>query len=100
LYDAEFSEQCRTRIADVRDRFTWENVLAPLTMFCRDPRPAADRLAASGPLIRTPAPKRTEALRRDFALLREYLDSGGPVEVAKRATGRLRRLAGLHNDEH
>lgn len=95
LYDAAFAEQCRTRISAVRERFTWENVLAPLTAFCRDPRPAADRLAASGPLVRTPPVKRAEALRRDLALFREYLDSGGAVEVARRATGRLRRLAGF-----
>lgn len=95
LYDADFAEQCRARIVAVRERFTWENVLAPLTGFCRDPRPAADRLQASGPLVRTPPLKRAAALRRDLALLREYLDAGGPAEVAKRATGRLRRLAGF-----
>jgi GT2 family glycosyltransferase/glycosyltransferase involved in cell wall biosynthesis len=93
LYDAEFADECRSRIAEVRERFTWESVLAPLTAFCRDPRPAADRLKASAPLVRTPPLKRVEALRRDVALLREYLDVGGPVEVARRASGRLRRLA-------
>jgi GT2 family glycosyltransferase/glycosyltransferase involved in cell wall biosynthesis len=93
LYDEDFAAECRNRIVEVRQRFTWESVLAPLIEFCRDPRPAADRLKASGPLVRTPPLKRVEALRRDVALLREYLDSGGPMEVAKRATGRLRRLA-------
>jgi GT2 family glycosyltransferase/glycosyltransferase involved in cell wall biosynthesis len=93
LYDREFADGCRDRIATVRNRFTWESVLAPVTRFCRDPRPAADRLAASAPLVRTPPLAGTEALRRDWALLREYLDAGGPLEVAKRATGRLRRLA-------
>lgn len=93
LYDEEFAAACRARIAEVRERFTWESVLAPLTEFCRDPRPAADRLPASGPLVRTPRPNRVEALRRDAALLKEYLDAGGPLEVAKRAGGRIRRLA-------
>ena len=93
LYDTEFAADCRRRIAEVRERFTWESVLAPLTEFCRNPRPAADRLTASAPLLRTPPMKRAEALRRDIGLLREYLDNGGPLEVAKRATGRLRRLA-------
>ncbi|GAA4860064.1 glycosyltransferase [Saccharopolyspora rosea] len=93
LYDEDFAAECRRRMVPVRERFTWESVLAPLTEFCRDPRPAADRLAASGPLVRTPAPGRGEAVRRDLALLRDYLDAGGPLEVAKRATGRLRRLA-------
>ncbi|WP_210435461.1 glycosyltransferase [Saccharopolyspora sp. ASAGF58] len=94
LYDEEFAAECRRRIAPVRERFTWESVLAPLTEFCRDPRPAADRLKASAPLVRSPQLNRVETVRRDIALLREYLDVGGPFEVAKRATGRLRRLAG------
>ncbi|WP_187764725.1 glycosyltransferase [Saccharopolyspora spinosa] len=94
LYDEEFAAECRRRIAPVRERFTWESVLAPLTEFCRDPRPAADRLKASAPLVRSPQLNRVETVRRDIALLREYLDASGPFEVAKRATGRLRRLAG------
>ncbi|SFS40568.1 glycosyltransferase [Saccharopolyspora flava] len=94
LYDDEFAAECRRRIEPVRERFTWESVLAPLTAFCRDPRPAADRLSAASPLVRTAQPGRVESVRRDLALLREYLDAGGPAEVAKRATGRLRRLAG------
>lgn len=94
LYDEEFAAECRRRIEPVRERFTWESVLAPLTEFCRDPRPAADRLKASSPLVRSPQLNGTEAVRRDLSLLREYLDAGGPLEVAKRATGRLRRLAG------
>lgn len=93
LYDNDFAAACRERIAVVRERFTWESVLAPLTEFCRDPRPAADRLTASAPLVRTPALGRTDALRKDFGLIREYLGAGGPAEVAKRATGRLRRIA-------
>jgi hypothetical protein len=32
-------------------------------------------------------------LRRDAKLVREYLGAGGPTEVARRAAGRLRRLA-------
>ncbi|WP_221467865.1 glycosyltransferase [Saccharopolyspora phatthalungensis] len=94
LYDEEFAAECRRRIAPVRERFAWESVLAPLTEFCRDPRPAADRLDASAPLVRSPRLNRADTVRRDISLLREYLDAGGPLEVAKRATGRLRRLAG------
>ncbi|KAA5825364.1 glycosyltransferase [Saccharopolyspora hirsuta] len=94
LYDEEFAAECRRRIEPVRERFTWEAVLAPLTEFCRDPRPAADRLKAASPLVRSPQINGVEAVRRDLSLLREYLDAGGPLEVAKRATGRLRRIAG------
>ncbi|MBA8826933.1 GT2 family glycosyltransferase/glycosyltransferase involved in cell wall biosynthesis [Saccharopolyspora lacisalsi] len=92
LYDEDFAAGCRDRIAEVRQRFTWESVLAPLTEFCRDPRPAADRLEASAPLVRTPPLKRSEVVRRDIDLVREYLESGGPKELARRATGRLKRL--------
>ncbi|GAB3296156.1 glycosyltransferase [Parasphingorhabdus pacifica] len=92
LYDAEFAASCRERIKEVRERFTWESALAPLTEFCRDPRPAADRLPAAAPLVRSPALKIGDSARRDVALLQEYLRSGGALEVARRATGRLRRL--------
>ncbi|WP_007027889.1 glycosyltransferase, partial [Saccharomonospora iraqiensis] len=44
LYDEEFARACRERLAAVAERFTWPRVLAPLVDFCRDPRPAADRL--------------------------------------------------------
>jgi len=95
LYDAEFAAACTERIAVVRERFTWENVLAPLVEFCRNPRPAADRLPGASPLVRNrPLPARDRVLR-DVRLVREYLDAGGPGEVARRATGRvLKKLRG------
>lgn len=94
LYDEEFAAACRERISVVRERFTWEVVLAPLVEFCRSPRPAADRLPAAEPLVRNAPLGAGGVLRRDLSLLREYLDNGGPVELAKRAAGRVRRLAG------
>ncbi len=94
LYDAEFAEGCRERIAEVRERFTWERVLAPLTDYCRSPWPAADRLRGSGPLVRAEPIGAGGVLRRDVKLLKDYLDAGGPTEVARRAVGRVRRLAG------
>jgi glycosyltransferase involved in cell wall biosynthesis len=94
LYDSNFAAGCRERIATVRERFIWETALAPLLRFCRDPRPAADRLPGTAPLSRTPPLRKGELVRRDLSLLREYLDAGGPIEVAKRAGGRLRKLAG------
>ncbi|MBC6448410.1 glycosyltransferase [Actinokineospora xionganensis] len=93
LYDAEFAAACQERIAAVRERFTWENVLAPLTAFCRDPRPATDRLPGSEPLVRKPALGAAGTVRRDLALVREYLDGGGATELARRAAGRVRRVA-------
>ncbi|MGH3930531.1 MAG: glycosyltransferase family 4 protein, partial [Pseudonocardiaceae bacterium] len=95
LYDDEFAAGCRERIAAVAQRYTWEAALTPLTEFCRNPRPAADRLHNT-PLTR-PAPRgMAAALRRDAALLRSYLTAGGPTEVARRAAGRLRRLTSRH----
>ncbi|GAA3634107.1 glycosyltransferase [Lentzea roselyniae] len=93
LYDEEFAAACRERIAVVRERFTWETALAPLAEFCRDPRPAADRLPGSSPLVRTPGLSKADKVKRDLRLVREYLDAGGPTELAKRATGRLRKIA-------
>lgn len=93
LYDEQFVQAARERVAEVRTRYTWETVLAPLTAFCRNPRPAADRLPGTGPLVTNRRLRRAETLRRDLALAREYLDSGGPAELARRATGRARRIA-------
>jgi GT2 family glycosyltransferase/glycosyltransferase involved in cell wall biosynthesis len=98
LYDEEFAAGCRERIAVVRERFGWEQVLAPLTAYCRSPHPAADRLPGTGPLVHDDPLGATGVLRRDAALLKEYLTAGGPTEVARRAVGRLRRLAGGRPD--
>ncbi|MGQ0778509.1 MAG: glycosyltransferase [Pseudonocardiales bacterium] len=92
LYDDEFAAGCRERIAVVAQRYTWDAVLAPLVEFCRNPRPAADR--RPGAPLTTPDRLRVAGkLRRDVALVRSYLSAGGPGEVARRAVGRLRRLA-------
>ena len=93
LYDEEFAAGCRERIAVVRERFTWERVLTPLTDYCRSPRRAADRVTGNDPLVRNEPLGTGAVLRRDAQLVREYLSAGGPTEVARRAAGRLRRLA-------
>ena len=98
LYDSAFAADCRDRVAAVRDRYAWATTLAPLVAYCRNPRPAADRLPGTAPLVRNPPLGATGVLKRDTALLREYLSAGGPTEVAKRAAGRLRRLAGGRPD--
>jgi GT2 family glycosyltransferase/glycosyltransferase involved in cell wall biosynthesis len=93
LYDEEFASAARERITEVRERFTWERVLTPLTEFCRDPRPAADRLTTA-PLVRAEPLSAVGLVRRDVALVKEYLAMGGPGELARRVAGRLRRLSG------
>jgi GT2 family glycosyltransferase/glycosyltransferase involved in cell wall biosynthesis len=93
LYDADFAQAARERIAEVRDRFTWETALAPLISFCRNPMPAPDRLPGAGPLVRNKSLPASEAARRDLELVKHYLADGGPRELARRAAGRVRRLA-------
>jgi len=98
LYDEEFAAGCRERIARVREEYTWDRALAPLVAYCRDPRPAADRLSGGGPLVHETPLGAAGALRRDLDLMREYLAAGGAGEVARRAFGRLRRLAAGRSD--
>jgi glycosyltransferase involved in cell wall biosynthesis len=88
LFDDVFAESCRRHIAEIRDRFTWSAVLAPLVNFCREPRRAPDRLLAAAEFTTRP-----RGLRHDLALARQYLADGGLAEITRRALGRLRRLA-------
>jgi len=92
LSDPEFAAACRGRVAEVADRFTWDNALAPLLAFCRAPHVARDRIAASPPDpgadLRNPP--RNWAAEVDLA--RRYFAAGGIREVAARATGRLARI--------
>ncbi|QQQ75700.1 glycosyltransferase [Saccharothrix sp. 6-C] len=95
MYDTAFAAGCVERIAAVRERFTWENVLAPLTGFCRNPRPAADRLTGTSFMVPNRALGRLEKVQRDVSLVKEYMTAGGAGEVARRATGRvLKKLRG------
>ncbi|MGH3762314.1 glycosyltransferase [Actinophytocola sp.] len=93
LYDEEFARAARERIAVVRERFTWETVLAPLVSFCRNPVPATDRLPGAAPLVGNRPLRVGEVVRRDLDLVKSYLDAGGPGELIRRAAGRVRRLA-------
>jgi GT2 family glycosyltransferase/glycosyltransferase involved in cell wall biosynthesis len=92
LYDDAFAAACRDRIATVAQRYTWEAVLAPLSEFCRHPRPAPDRLHGATVSAPSRPAGMAGALRRDAGLAREYLAAGGPGELARRVGGRLRRL--------
>lgn len=92
LYDAEFAAGCVERIAVVAQRFAWPEALRPLVEFCRDPRPAADRLPGTADLTQEPKPRGLQLLRRDAALVREYLSDGGVRELTRRASGRVRKV--------
>ena len=83
------------RVKEVATRFTWRQSLAPLMAFMADPRRAPD-LHPDTPRPHTPAgfvhrPK--FGPRADLALFRTYLDQGGPGELVRRMTGRVRRIA-------
>ncbi|NIH82452.1 glycosyltransferase [Amycolatopsis viridis] len=93
LYDEEFAAGCRARIEVVAQRYAWPTALAPLVEFCRDPRPAADRLVGAADLTVSAPVRGAEAVRRDLALVKEYLADGGPKELARRVAGRVRKVA-------
>jgi len=93
LYDREFAATCRRNIEAVARRFAWPEVLEPLVEFCRDPRPAADRLPGSADLVVSDPLRGKELIRRDLDLVREYLSDGGPKELARRVAGRVRKVA-------
>ncbi|WP_236795765.1 glycosyltransferase [Amycolatopsis sp. GM8] len=93
MYDTEFASACKERIAKVAERYTWPQALAPLVEYCRNPRPAADRLAGAADLVVADPLRGSEVVRRDLALVREYLADGGPKELARRVAGRLKKVA-------
>lgn len=92
LYDNEFAAGCAERIRDVAQRYTWDQALQPLIEFCRNPRPAADRLPGEATL--TTEHKLTVGQRaaRDVELAKQYLAAGGVKELANRAKGRISRM--------
>jgi hypothetical protein len=93
LYDEEFAAGCVSRITEVARRYAWPEALKPLVEFCRDPRPAADRLPGTADLTTTPPVRGREMVRRDVDLVREYLAAGGPSELARRVGGRVVKVA-------
>jgi GT2 family glycosyltransferase/glycosyltransferase involved in cell wall biosynthesis len=99
LYDDEFAASCRAAVDRVRDDYTWETALRPLLEFCRSPRRAPDlvgpdasrdRVAVPGRLIETGY---RPSVRGDLGLVKQYLAEGGPVTLARRVAGRIRRRA-------
>ncbi|MDP8974894.1 MAG: glycosyltransferase family 4 protein [Actinomycetota bacterium] len=91
LDDPKAMAACRERLADLASAFHWPSVAGPLTAFCRDPRGAADLLAA-------PPPHEQEAtgsavqprLRRAMELTRRSLQEDGLVETGRRIALRVR----------
>jgi len=102
--DEEFAALCQKNIRDAAGEFGWSRVLQPLVEFCREPRRAPDAalvdavaidLARNRPRRRRRADEEEGLLRRDVALVREYLRDGGLRLVFVKAGQRLRRYARL-----
>ncbi|MCJ0699745.1 glycosyltransferase [Frigoribacterium faeni] len=103
LYDDEARASAKREIAAVRKQFVWENALAPLLEFCRQPVRAADKTprssaptpGAPGPGRRsarsliTVRPPRRHGLAHDAERALFYLRHGGVNAVYTRVRRRL-----------
>ncbi|WP_307793726.1 glycosyltransferase [Actinotalea soli] len=95
LYDEEAAGAARENVRGFAVEYHWSRALMPLIEFCRLPRRAADLEYHLGRPEVTAQPYRArQGLRADIALARDYLAAGGPREVARRMTGRVRRITG------
>lgn len=88
LFDEEFIAECKRNIHRVRERYFWEEALAPLVEFMAHPHRAKDRLVAPARKRRR---KKRSGLRHDIELAVFYLRTSGPRSVAAKVLRRLRR---------
>ena len=76
---------------------TWPKVLEPLVEFCRKPQRAPDLLepavAAGFRKDLTEVKERWRGLAYDFKTAADHLRDGGPALAARKAAGRVRRVA-------
>lgn len=86
LFDEEFAQACRDRIAVVREDFRWSRTLEPLVDFVADPHRSVD---AGEPARRASPGRATRGLRRDLRLAVHYLRQGGVGIVARKAWRRV-----------
>jgi len=93
LFDEQASARARTNVGRVRQEFTWDKALAPLIEFCRDPRPAPDRLPPEEPGRRQAGQTRVLRARigGDIRTAQRYLAEGGVRSMLDAVTARLRR---------
>ncbi|MBI9114770.1 glycosyltransferase [Sanguibacter sp. YZGR15] len=94
LFDEGAVTEVRGAVREFAEAYRWTNVLEPLVDFCRFPRRAPDLAAQLGASDRVahPADKEPWSLTRDLKLVKGYLAAGGPVELSRRAGGRVKRL--------
>ncbi|HEY0258765.1 MAG TPA: glycosyltransferase [Lacisediminihabitans sp.] len=98
LFDEEFISRSRDNIRRVRERFFWENTLAPLVDFVQAPHRAADllerRLASNDGSATVPVRKKRRkpyGFRHNVRLVRHHLSNGGVRVVLQKVRNRLRR---------
>jgi glycosyltransferase involved in cell wall biosynthesis len=96
LYDEEFAAGAREDIRRVQERFRWENVLAPLAEYVRDPWPAPDRrLIERTSVVRLRLVKHYGPVH-DVRSALHYLRSGGVRamlhKVGERIAARMRKV--------
>ncbi|TFD86273.1 glycosyltransferase [Cryobacterium serini] len=98
LFDTDFIQAAVDNIRRVREEFEWENTLAPLVEFVRNPRHAADRGIAIRDeqnrgvgALRAPQRRKPYGVRHDLDLVVHHLKNGGPRLVAIKVLNRIKR---------
>ncbi len=97
LDDSEHAALCRKNLATARTRFSWPQVLDPLTRFCRAPRRSPDlldpemRSFLSGETPAEPVSAVRGWQRGDIATAVSHLREGGVTLAARKALARLVR---------
>lgn len=96
LFDEELVAASREAISRVRTRFFWDQTLAPLVAFVREPhraRDASERQIAVGTGIAKSTARRRRSrggLLHNVELASHYLRHGGPKVVVRKIMARLR----------
>lgn len=98
LYDESAAAAARVEIGRFAERLRWSEVLKPLLDFAAHPHRARDLVlsgSATGSGLHAHAyPAHKPTVRGDLKLIRDYMSTGGPSEVLRRAQGRIRRQMG------
>lgn len=96
LFDDTAIADARAQVARVRLDFTWDKALSPLVEFCRNPRPAPDRVPPD-----TTLPERKvggvrrwrNQVRKDLRTTRRHLADVGVSGMLAAAGARVKRTA-------
>ncbi|MEK6345580.1 MAG: glycosyl transferase, partial [Curtobacterium sp.] len=97
LFDKKARAEFIGNVDRVREQFTWENVLAPLVEFCRNPIRAADKsvrdtgsaVVPHEMRVRVPDRKKLYGVRHDLGRAVHYFRTEGPRSVAGKIKRRL-----------